>query len=465
MLDIATFRKQLPRDYFDPAQPIILTRAPGRLDVMGGVASYSGGLCLSWPLECTTFCALQRRDNRMIEVQSANAGEQGWAERVVASRAELTPPDYQTARAGLAAAPHQAWAKHVLGALVVLHLVGGAQFPRSFGARIFVASDVPPGAGVAASAALQVAAANALCALFEVRLDGHALARLCQKVETEVIGVPWGHADHLAVALGRKNHLTRILCQPDKLQGHAALPDGAMLFGIDSGVRPVDNTAYLRSRCAAFMGRRMLHDLLPGVLRGADGAEYLGNVPPDVWRAVRDALPAHITGTEFMQRFYRGHRDEATTVEPDITYAVRMATEHPVYESDRARRFVTLLRLAGENEKARQRLLAAAGDLMIQSHFSYEHRCGLGTPETDAIVRLAREQGPQAGILGARLTGRGAGGTVAILADRRANPDVRGTVHAIAAAYEKSSGHKPRVLAGSSDGARAFGAEEEIMHL
>jgi len=90
---------------------------------------------------------------------------------------------------------------------------------------------------------------------------------------------------------------------------------------------------------------------------------------------------------------------------------------------------------------------------MYESHASYG-RCGLGSTGTDRLVALVRAQGLDAGLYGARITGGGSGGTVAVIGRR-------GASHAIARivdAYEQQTGYRPYVFAGSSPGVMAFGA-------
>jgi L-arabinokinase len=94
---------------------------------------------------------------------------------------------------------------------------------------------------------------------------------------------------------------------------------------------------------------------------------------------------------------------------------------------------------------------------MYASHASYS-ACGLGSDGTDHLVALVREAGPRLGLYGAKITGGGSGGTVAILGDSGA----RGTVGQIAEVYAGESGRasETAVYAGSSDGSRAFGVRE-----
>jgi L-arabinokinase len=90
---------------------------------------------------------------------------------------------------------------------------------------------------------------------------------------------------------------------------------------------------------------------------------------------------------------------------------------------------------------------------MYQSHASYT-ACGLGSAGTDRLVALARAAGPAAGLYGAKITGGGSGGVVAVLARRAA----AGAVAAVARAYAREAGRGGAVLGGSSPGAAAFGA-------
>jgi galactokinase len=91
--------------------------------------------------------------------------------------------------------------------------------------------------------------------------------------------------------------------------------------------------------------------------------------------------------------------------------------------------------------------------LMYQSHASYS-RCGLGSAETDRLVALVRSAGHRAGLYGAKITGGGSGGTVAVLG--RGGADA--VVATIAEQFAEETGHMPQVFSGSSPGAAAVGA-------
>jgi L-arabinokinase len=144
---------------------------------------------------------------------------------------------------------------------------------------------------------------------------------------------------------------------------------------------------------------------------------------------------------------YGATADTVTVVEGGRRYRVRAPTAHPVYERRRAETFRSLLLETGDDVRRRH-----LGALMFESHASYG-RCGLESTGTNSLVELVRAEGPDAGLYGARITGGGGGGTVAVLGRRDAAPAVARVV----AAYERRTGYQPYVFAGSSLGLIAFG--------
>jgi L-arabinokinase len=178
---------------------------------------------------------------------------------------------------------------------------------------------------------------------------------------------------------------------------------------------------------------------------------YLANVPGrDWWARYLSAVPEQMRGRDFLTR-YLGTTDDATTVDPERVYPVRAATQHGITESERVRQFRGLLPIKGQH--------LVLGQLMYQSHESYSS-CGLGSDGTDRLVALVREAGPEMGLYGAKITGGGSGGTVAVLAER----GMRRTVEVVAQRYAGETGRASAVYAGSSDGARAFGVRRLVPH-
>jgi L-arabinokinase len=447
-------------DFFDARRPLVLARAPGRLDLMGGIADYSGALVLELPLAVATFVAAQETGGDEVVLESEQAADPEVEARATFSVAELTageaPLDTAAARALFARDRRRAWSAYAAGALVILHREHGVR-PR--GMRLLVRSDVPASKGVSSSAALEVAALEAIAALQGLALDGRALALLAQKVENFIVGAPCGVMDQLTSACGEADHLLEILCQPAELLGRLPLPPGIEVFGIDSGVRhAVSGADYGTVRVAAFMGYRMIAAAAGLTARPAGAGRvavddpifggYLANVTPSRWRdRFRALVPELIDGARFLAA-YQGTTDAATRVDPARTYPVRAATEHPIEEHHRVSAFRAILAAGAATEESRTLL----GELMYQSHASYS-ACGLGSAETDRLVEMVRGAAPAAGLYGAKITGGGSGGTVAVLARRGS----RAAVDAIAVRHADETGRPPVVFAGSSPGAHTSG--------
>ena len=419
------------------------SRAPACLDVMGGVSDYSGGLCLQWLLENATICRVTPHDKPTIIARSDAATANGWNEIVELSLDELSTIFPDNARQKFP--DRDAWALHVIGVLVMLQWQIGWAPPC--GMAIEIVSNVPIGAGISSSAALEIAVVSAINRAFKLQMDEREIAQWARLAETQIIGAPADIRGQITALRGRKNHLIQIKCQPDLVEDFIAPPDGIEFWGIGAGAPQSDGVAYNRARCAAMMGRALLARLISQAMRGPDGELYLANVSTDVWRALRPQIPERMSGADF------GRDYGNTDVDPDTIYPLRLATEHPIYEADRVARFARLLRQMDENPAARAQLGRAAGELMIQSHFSYDHRCKMGNRETDSLVELARQAGVENGIYGARITGQGAGGTVALMGDRQLNPNLDETIEQIAASYAQQSGRNPQIFRGSSDGA------------
>jgi L-arabinokinase len=123
-------------------------------------------------------------------------------------------------------------------------------------------------------------------------------------------------------------------------------------------------------------------------------------------------------GQEFLDRF-GSTIDTATRVEPQTNYPVQHAADHHVLEARRVRDFVAALdeaRQAPHRTRQQGKPLDIAGHLMYASHLSYTVDAMLGADECDLLVQLVRDHEP-AGLYGAKITGGGSGGTVAVLCD------------------------------------------------
>jgi len=430
--------------FFDAAPPVHVARAPGRLDVMGGIADYSGSLVLQLPIRAEALAAVQSSDDEpVVTVRTTDpAAADGQAEASI-PLAELLD-SHDRVRAWFADTPSAHWAAYVAGAVTVLHHDQGVRFER--GLRWILASEVPAGKGVSSSAAIEVAAMRALARLLRLELSGRDLALLCQRVENLVVGAPCGVMDQMTAACGAPGQLLALLCQPAELQPPVVLPGNLEVFGIDSGIRhAVTGSDYTSVRVGAFMGYRVIADLAGlEVTRGAGRVQvvdprwsgYLANLTPREWASdFRDRVPDRLTGADFLAR-YGGTTDPVTTVDPARRYDVRQPAAHPILEHDRVRQFRRLLQDGPAGAPASDDALAALGDLMYASHASYG-ACGLGSEGTDRLVALVREAGPARGLFGAKITGGGSGGTVAVLGRRGTRP----AIETIARRYAAETGH------------------------
>ncbi|MFN7470684.1 MAG: galactokinase [Roseiflexaceae bacterium] len=425
---------------FDPAAPVWVARAPGRLDVMGGIADYSGSLVLQLPLALAAVAYVQlRTDGRVLIESRADASVLGNQRAAYATRdvCELGV-SIAAVRAVVQADPATAWAGYIVGALTILVHQTGVNL--SGGVTIVVDSDVPLGKGVSSSAAIEVATMRALAAACGRDIEATTLALWCQMVENLVVGAPCGVMDQMTSASGVADTLLALRCQPAQVLPGISLPPDVRVWGIDSGVRhSVGGADYGSVRVGAFMGMRILEAYAQQLqIPHAHWNGYLANITPSEYTEYfSNALPETITGADFTTR-YGTHGDAVTTIDPTRVYQVRSSATHPIAEHHRVQLFAQLVH--GYQDVTSATLL---GELMYQSHQSYTE-CGLGSDATDAIVAAVRRHGPRSGLYGAKITGGGSGGTVAILASASAAD----TVHEIAS--QCGSG---LVIQGSSDGA------------
>ena len=445
------------RGYFTAGQPVVAGRAPGRLDVMGGVADYSGSVVLEWPIADAAVVVLQRRSDRRLRVwsigpEAGNLGRDRF-EMSLDDFADGGGPRSEEAIRAFFAERDARWAGYVLGAFYILQVEEGIRIDR--GADLLLRSSVPLGAGVASSAALEVAAMSAVERSLGLSLDDMRFARLCQLVEHRVVGAPCGIMDQVTCTLGRAGDLLALRCQPHDLLGYETVPDDCRLVGIDSGVKhSVGASRYVRARVGAFMGLKIISRHVEASRASAGG--YLGNFTPEEFRsAYYDLIPSRIRGADFLAA-YGEIDDSATRVDPDAVYSPRGCAEHAIYENERVKRFAEYLARARAGDRS---ALVGAGEQMYGSHWSYSYRVALGSAETNLLVQIARRYSKR-GVRGAKITGGGSGGTVALLLDERAAGGGGDPVLEIAREYEMRSGNRARVVAGTSPGARQWGVRE-----
>ncbi|KAJ1255603.1 hypothetical protein BS78_K183500 [Paspalum vaginatum] len=492
---------------FDWEEEIYVARAPGRLDVMGGIADYSGSLVLQMPIREACHVAVQRSDptkqKQWKHTQARQLAKGGAMPvlQIVSFGSELSnraptfdmdlsdfmdgdkPISYDQAKEYFSLDPSQKWAAYVAGTIFVLMTELGVRFTDSM--SILVSSSVPEGKGVSSSASVEVASMSAIAAAYGLNIAPRDLALLCQKVENHVVGAPCGVMDQMTSACGEANKLLAMVCQPAEVKELVNIPTHIRFWGLDSGIRhSVGGTDYGSVRVGTYMGRKMikcaasglLAELLPScmsmqsgdtnpddyeehgvdLLKSEASMEYLCNLPPHRYEAVyAKDIPETIAGDAFLEK-YGDHNDAVTAIDSKRSYCVKAPTRHPIYENFRVEAFKALLTAAKTDEQ-----LSALGELMFQCHYSY-NACGLGSDGTDRLVNLVQEirhrktsrtGGPS--LFGAKITGGGSGGSVCVIGKNCLKSSEE--ILEIQKRYKAATGYLPIVFEGSSPGAGKFG--------
>ncbi|HEY7509421.1 MAG TPA: galactokinase [Vicinamibacteria bacterium] len=348
-----------------------LFRAPGRVNLIGEHTDYNDGFVLPIALDRDTVAAASERDDRRLVARSADGGEPG----------EIDLDAAPTARRGT-------WLDYVEGTARVVE----ERFGRLRGADLLVAGDVPVGAGLSSSAALEISVGTALAALAGLPLDGRALALAGQAAEHRFVGTRCGIMDQLASVLGRAGHALFVDCRSLDVRAIPVHPERAAVLVFDSGVRHQHSSGEYnvrRAQCEEAVARL-----------AARGAGI---------RALRDVTPAELR--------------EAGLPEP-----LRRRARHVVTEIARTEEAAAAL-TRGD--------LAGFGRLMYASHASLRDDYEVSVPELDALVEAAAAT---SGVLGARMTGGGFGGCAIALVER-ARVQFAGA--SIAAAYANRFGRSP----------------------
>jgi galactokinase len=461
-MEIVRFESLLKKPNSDPtglagffnSGEIVVTRVPARLDVMGGIADYSGSNVCEGILGRGMAIALQPRTDRTLRIRTMQAHRKSLP---VETRMPLDYFEmgegfvpYEQVRALCRSNPIASWAAYIGGSIFTLLREESIHLP--FGFSLLLLSGVPMNVGIGSSASTEIATLYCLQNYLQLSISESRLAQLGQLAENLVVGAPCGIMDQITVTSGRQGKLTHILCRPGNIMGEIDIPEGTAFVGINSMVKhSVSGAEYGDVRIGAFMGKRIINRVR--TRNGKKPLQHVTELEVDSFeRTYRDAVPETMIGSEFLAE-YRSHDDPITEIQPDAVYRVLGPTVHPVYENQRVLAFMDHLKAAadGENEDA----LIAAGECMFGSHDSYRDNCLLSVPEVDFLVEAVRARGPQEGLYGAKITGGGSGGTVAVLGNKEA---LAREIPAIAREYKRLTGLDPDIFDGTSPGAIEFGS-------
>ncbi|MDT3315757.1 galactokinase [Microbacterium sp. KSW4-11] len=375
-------------------EPVGLWSAPGRVNLIGEHTDYNDGFVFPFATPHRTHVALGRRSDGRIRVVSTF--DEAPVEVALTDLDALFPERRDEV---------VEWARYPLGVAWALLQATGTDAASVTGVDLAFASDVPVGAGLSSSAAIEGATGSALNDVWGLGLDRVALAQAGRRAENEAVGAPTGIMDQMASMLGETDAGTFLDCRSLDAQVVALGFDaaGLELMVIDTRVAHAHSTGGYGERRAAC----------------ERGAEAMG-VP-----ALRDVRVNQLPQVEQLV--------------DEVTYR---RVRHVVTENQRVLDTVRTLREQGPR---------AIGDLLYASHASMRDDFEISVPELDLAVETARENGA----VGARMTGGGFGGSAIALIDRAAVPAVRGAVLAAFAAAGHTEPHVFTVR--PSEGARRDG--------
>lgn len=372
LIDIAQLKTRFS-DMFGGTARVF--RAPGRVNLIGEHTDYNDGFVLPAALDLSTYAAIAPRQDRRIRVWSRSMNQ--------SAEFDLDAP---------APRPRHDWSDYVRGVAIMLERETG----RLSGADIAIDSDVPLGAGVSSSAALEVAVGSALLAISGDEIGATALALACQRAENEFVGARCGIMDQLIACHARAENALLIDCR--SLEGRAV--------PIDTNLRLVISNTMVRHAIAAGEynlrrqeceeGVRLLSGALPGITA-------LRDVTSDALEAHRDLLDPLV---------YRRCR-------------------HVVTENERTVRAAAALE-AGDHD--------LLGALMRGSQASMRDDFEISCREVDRMVELNEKAD---GVVGARMTGGGFGGCTISLVAADA---VDAFKESVAPAYQAATGLQPQIF-------------------
>jgi len=350
-------------------------RAPGRVNLIGEHTDYNDGFVLPAALELATYAAIAPRSDRTLRVHSLLKDE------TVSFDLDEAEPT-----------PRKDWSDYVRGVAVVLRDAGH----RLAGADLLIDGDVPLGAGLSSSAAIEVATGYALLSNSGLPIDLTRLALACQRAENEFVGMRCGIMDQLIACYGATGRALLIDCRSLERR----------LVPIDAKVRLVMSNSMVHHQHAAGEYNLRRRDCEEGVRR-------LSAVLPGI-KALRDVTPEQL----------EEHADLLTPV-------IYRRCRHVVTENDRTVRAADALE-AGD--------LVLVGRLMHESHVSMRDDFEISCPEVDAMVEV---NAAVDGVYGARMTGGGFGGCTISLVEASA---VEAFTEKVARGYRAATGLEPRIF-------------------
>ena len=336
------------RDVFEESfgyPPECVIQAPGRVNLIGEHTDYNDGFVLPCAINYQTMVAASARKDHIVRLVSVDYGNE---------------VDQFDLREGIEFMEGKMWANYIRGVIKCL-LDHGYQF---FGADIVVSGNVPQGAGLSSSAALEVVIGQTFKTLYDLKISPQEIALIGQKAENEFVGCNCGIMDQLISACGQENHALLIDCRSlDAVP--ILMPEGMVVMIIDSNKK-----------------------------RGLVDSEY--NARRQQCESASQAFSVKALRDLSLESLQQG-KDKLDNV-------VYRRARHVISENERTLLAADALR-SGD--------LKLMGKLMAESHISMRDDFEITVPEIDYLVDIVKnELGEQGGV---RMTGGGFGGCIVAL--------------------------------------------------
>ena len=260
-------------------KPEFFIRAPGRVNLIGEHTDYNDGFVLPMAMNRSIGMAIRRTGHRTVRVYSLDYGEEQ----------SFALHDLQKGPFG--------WVEYMKGVAWALQTAGYALS----GFEATLAGDIPIGAGLSSSAALETATAMAFSATAPFQWEALAMAKLCQRAENDWVGMECGIMDQLICAAGRKEHALFLDCRSLQMQS-IPLPEDVLVMILDTTTkRNLVHSAYKarREQCsAAAQGLQVasLRDLNP-----EDFEERSRNLDPVLKKRARHVITENARVLEAVQ--------------------------------------------------------------------------------------------------------------------------------------------------------------------
>ena len=354
-------------------------RAPGRVNLIGEHTDYNDGFVMPAAIDLSTEAAIKPRHDRTLSIHSENFSDS---------------IEFNLDQPNIGARGH--WSDYVTGVAVTLERAGY----RLRGADLAIRSNVPIGAGLSSSAAIEVATGLALVENSDFEMDRVELARLCQQAENDFVGMRCGIMDQFISCFGKAGTALMLDCRSLEYR-LLLLPENVRLVICNTMVKhELASSEYNTRRAECEAGVQHFARLLPGV------------------RALRDV------SANDLERLGR-----------DLNEVTFKRCRHVITENRRVTEAASALDAGA---------LHTFGNLMAESHRSLRDDYEVSCSELDAMVDLAARV---EGVYGTRMTGGGFGGCTINLVE---SDCVAEFTRSVSSGYKKATGLSPDIFACST---------------